>query len=214
MIKAEEYTKTPILKRFFDVVGTGVILLLSAPLMSVFFLALLIEQMTSPVTRGPVLYCEPRVSGGKRILFCKIRTVKQAVIDDLRKREGFVHTIELEKNSANSLFVGRLIKKLYLDEWPQFFSVLRGDMSLVGPRPANLVNYKKLQDAGIYTKSAIKSGLTGYFQSYKGHHNRTDVEMDTEYIEFCRTHNSWQILWFDLGVIIRTILRVFEHKGL
>lgn len=130
------------------------------------------------------------------------------------RHEGFIHTAEIEKKRENFTKVGWFIKKIYLDEWPQLFSVLKGEMSLVGPRPANLVNYQKLLDQKIYTKKVIKAGLTGYFQSCKGRSNQTDTEMDTEYIEFCQTHSAGQILWFDLKIIGQTIRTVLEHKGI
>lgn len=206
--------RTPKIKRIADIFGSLFFLAVLLPLFLIFFIALLIEQIFCPSARGPLFYCEERISGGKKFKMRKIRTCKQSVIDELLKKERFVHTAELEKDRRNFLSVGWILKKIYLDEAPQLWNVLKGDLSLVGPRPANLVNYQKLLDKGIYTKKIIKSGLTGYFQSYKGWHTESDEEMDTKYIEFCRAHSAADILWFDLKILARTFRRVLEHKGI
>lgn len=205
---------SPKIKRIADIFGSLILLAILSPLFLIFFIALLIEQICCPLARGPLFYCEERISGGKKFRMYKIRVCRQSAIDELLKKEGFVHTAELEKVRRNFLSVGWILKKIYLDEAPQLWNVLKGDLCLVGPRPANLVNYQKLLDRGIYTKKVIKSGLTGYFQSYKGWHTESDEAMDTKYIEFCRAHSAPQILWFDLTIIARTIWRVLEHKGI
>lgn len=214
MLTVEDFVYIPKIKRVFDIFGSLILFAVLAPLLFIFFIALLIEQMFYPLARGRLFYCEERISGGQKFKMCKIRVCQQRAIDELLKKEKFVHTAELEKERHNFLSVGWILKKIYLDEAPQLWNVLKGDMSLVGPRPANLVNYQKLLDKGIYTKKIIKSGLTGYFQSYKGWHTESDEEMDTTYIEFCRTRSALEIFWFDLKIIARTIRRVLEHKGI
>ncbi|MEK7189785.1 MAG: sugar transferase [Patescibacteria group bacterium] len=214
MFTTDDFVHTLKIKRFFDISGSLILLIVLSPLLFIFFIALLIEQIFWPLARGQLFYCEERISGGQKFKMCKIRTCKQSAIDELLKKEKFVHTAELEKERRNFLSVGWILKKIYLDEAPQLWNVLKGDLSLVGPRPANLVNYQKLLDRGIYTKKIIKSGLTGYFQSYKGWHTESDEEMDTAYIEFCRTHTTIEIFWFDLKILARTFRRVLEHKGI
>lgn len=214
MINPHEFVKTPFIKRIFDIVGSIILLLLLSPFIFLFFLAFSVEQILSLSARGSFFYCETRISGGQRFKLCKIRICKQSALEEAVRREGFIHTAEIEKERQNFTRVGWLIKKIYLDEWPQLFSVLKGEMGLVGPRPANLVNYQKLLDQKIYTKAIIKAGLTGHFQSCKGRSCQTDIEMDAEYIEFCQTHSARQILWFDLKIIGQTIRTVLEHKGI
>lgn len=214
MLKPDDFLAAPLLKRLFDLIFSVTLFIILLPLLVLAFLALLIEQLVSPSARGPLFYCETRISAGQPFKFCKIRTCKQEAIEAMRKERGFIHTVQLENNKENLTKIGKWIKKIYLDEYPQFWSILKGEMSLIGPRPANLVDYQKLLEQGIYTKKAIKAGLTGYFQSFKGHFTCSDVKMDADYIEFCRTHSAWQILWFDLKILARTAWRVLEHKGI
>lgn len=214
MLKKGEFVSIPLLKRIFDVVVSLLLIIILLPVFLFIFLMLLTEQLFVPSARGSLFYCEERISGGQLFKLCKIRIAKVKAIEKLKQDEGFIHTAHLEKDKNNLTSVGWLIKQFYLDEIPQLFSVLKGEMSLVGPRPVNLKNYQQLMKEGIYTKSASRAGLTGYFQSYKGKFSKGDIEMDTEYIEFCRTHSARQILWFDLKVIGRTVLRVLEHKGI
>lgn len=176
-------------------------------------MALFLEQIFSPSARGPFFYCEPRISEGHKFRLCKIRVWQQSVIDAELKKEGFIHTAKIEKERNNFLRVGWWLKKFYLDETPQLWNVLKGEMSLVGPRPPNLENYHQLLEQGIYTKKVIRAGLTGYFQSQKGRHTRSDMEMDAEYINFHRAHSTWQILWFDVKILWRTARVVWEHQG-
>lgn len=214
MLKQDDFIVTPRLKRIFDAAAACLLILFLSPFLTFFLFALILERIFSLQARGPFFYCEPRISGGREFKLCKIRVCRQAVIDSELKREGFIHTAEIEKDRGNFLRVGWWLKRFYLDEAPQLFNVLKGEMSLTGPRPANLVNYQNFLARGIYTKKAMKAGLTGSFQAVKGNQTRTDVEMDSEYIEFCRAHSPWQILWNDLKILGRTTRVIWEHKGI
>ena len=173
------------------------------------------ERVFNSQARGQWFYCEERVSGGKAFKFCKIRTCWPKVYEDEMKQEGFIKTARIESKPQNLTRVGRLFKKVYLDELPQLWNVLKGEMSIVGPRPPNQKDYKIQLAEGIFVKKAMRGGLTGLFQSYKGHFNevKDPWNLDEQYINFCRTHNSWQILWQDIKIIFRTFTVLLEHKG-
>lgn len=211
---SKNFVEMPPLKRFFDIIISLALIIIYTPFWLIFFATLMIEYFFSPSARGPLFYCEQRISGGRKFKLCKIRVCRQSVIDGIKEKHGFVHTAEVEKDKSNFLKVGWIIKKIYLDESPQFFNVLSGDISLVGPRPPNIDNYQKLIEKGIRVKMDIRAGLTGSFQSYKGNFPKSDVELDQEYIDFCRSHSQWQILWFDFKIIFRTIGVILEHKGI
>lgn len=215
MITKDDFVKISWLKRSFDVIVSAVIIIALSPFLVLYLVSLAIEMLLSVKARGPALYCEPRMSGGRQIKFCKFRTCYQAVYDQLLKQTGYIQTAMIESDKNNFLRVGWWLKKIYLDEYPQLVSVLKGDLSLVGPRPKPLSEYyANYINQGIYTKQAIRAGLTGLYQSYKGRWQQTDVEMDTEYIEFCRSHKAWQILLYDLKILLRTVKVVWEHKGI
>ena len=103
--------------------------------------------------------------------------------------------------------LGKFLRKTSLDEFPQFINVLKGDMSLVGPRP---YLYREKEDMGENYNEIIKvkPGLTGYWQV----NGRSDVDFDERTqmdIEYIRDRN----LWFDFKILIKTILKVFKKGG-
>lgn len=207
------YVKMPWQKRLFDFIIAILFFLILLPLVLLIVLSLIIEQFFCPEARGPVLYSEKRISGGRTFLLHKIRTCKKKAYERELREKGFIHTARVESNPQNFLKVGWLAKKIYMDEFPQLWNVVRGQISLVGPRPANLKNYDNLIRQGIFTKTDIVCGLTGLFQSFKGHHTKNDVSMDTEYMEFCKNNSPAKIVWNDIKIIWRTIGIVLEHKG-
>jgi len=215
MITKDTFVKINLLKRLFDIIVSTIILFVLLPFLLIAILAFLTEMLFSKKARGPILYCENRMSGGIEYKHCKIRSCVQSAYDKMFKEKGYIQTMVVEEDAKNLLKSGYYIKKIYLDEAPQLFNVLKGDLSLVGPRPKPTHDYqKKYIDNGFYTKKAVRGGLTGLFQSYKGHWNgRTDVGLDGEYIEYCQNHSAWQILLYDLKIIFRTAKVVLEHKG-
>jgi len=215
MLIVTDFVPTPLSKRILDVVVALVGLVLLFPFLLVFFLLLAIERMIHTEARGRWFYCEERMSGSKAFKFCKIRTCWPKVYEAEMKQEGFIETVRIESKPENLTPVGKLLKKVYLDESPQLWNVLKGDMSIVGPRPPNCKDYKIQLAEGIFVKKAMRGGLTGLFQSYKGHFNeiKDAWNLDEQYIDFCRAHNSWQILLMDLKIIGRTFKVVWEHKG-
>ena len=216
MITKNTFVKINCLKRLFDIIISAFLLLLFLPFFIVIVLAFWLEMSFSKRARGPIFYCEKRISGGVEYKHCKIRSCVQSAYDSMLKEEGFIQTLVVEGDKKNLLKVGRWVKKTYLDELPQLFNVLKGDLSLVGPRPKPTHDYqKKYIGNEIYTKKAIRGGLTGLFQSYKGNWNgMTDVGSDGEYIEYCQNHSAWQILLYDLKILARTAKVVWQHKGI
>ncbi|MFH1292470.1 MAG: sugar transferase [bacterium] len=206
MIGENEFIEISFLKRLFDITASLVILIILFPFLLLFYLVLMVEIIFSKQARGPLFYCEKRITEGKEYLHCKIRTCKQVIYDRELIEKGHIQTATVESKRENFLKVGWWIKKTYLDEAPQLFNVLKGDLSLVGPRPKPVYEYKEYINRGAYTKKAIRGGLTGLYQSYKGGWgDKTDVDFDGDYIKFCKMHSNWQVVWCDIKILFRTL---------
>lgn len=196
---------SPVLKRLEDVVISSLMLLLLSPLL--LLIALLIK-LDSP---GPVLFKQKRY-GYNNILInvYKFRTMYHAA----RDMDASQQTV---KNDSRVTSVGRFLRRSSLDELPQLFNVLKGHMSLVGPRP----HATATKAAGVLFEDAVqnyaarhrvKPGITGWAQ-VNGFRGETDtleklekrVEYDLEYIE------NWSIL-FDLYILLKTIPSIVFAK--
>lgn len=187
-----------IIKRTMDIIIslTGLILLL--PL---FIIIGIIIKLTS---KGPVFYKQERISrGGKVFNMYKFRTMKQ----DAEKHTGPVWA---KKDDERVTFIGKFLRKTSIDELPQLINILKGDMSIVGPRPErpHFVNKFKEVIPRYIERHKVRAGLTGWAQ-VNGLRGNTSLEerikYDLYYIQ------NWS-LWLDIKIIIRTILEVFHHK--
>jgi O-antigen biosynthesis protein WbqP len=184
-------------KRIFDIIfSLSAILILAVPL---FVISLIVKVSSS----GPIIYWSKRVCrGGVDCFFMpKFRTMLDGAPE--LSTEDFVNAKDF------ITFVGKFLRKTSLDELPQFFSVLAGHMSIVGPRPA-LWNEKKLiKERSIHKVDLVKPGITGLAQIC----GRDDlsiikkVELDKKYME---TAN----LRLDIFIILKTISVVFSGRGL
>ncbi|MBD3319660.1 MAG: exopolysaccharide biosynthesis polyprenyl glycosylphosphotransferase [Chitinivibrionales bacterium] len=195
-----------IFKRCFDVIGgsVGLIFLIIAYVP----LALLIKF----TSKGPVFFRQVRVGkNGKRFIIYKFRTM---YLDAEKRKKELESNNELNgaifkiKNDPRITPAGRLIRRLSIDELPQFINVLRGEMSLVGtrpPTPDEVSKYEKWHHRRI----SIKPGITGLWQ-VSGRSKITDfdeiVRLDLKYID------TWSI-WQDLKIILRTIFVLFQRDG-
>ncbi len=190
---AMEYNKITffqrIVKRLGDIVISVLSLLLLAPLLAV--LAILIRSEDG----GPAIFTQPRVTAdGRTFIIRKFRTMAP---------NSSQHDIQVSvaENDPRITRIGAFLRRYRLDELPQFYNILVGDMSLVGPRPemtANVARYKKQLPAFVY-REKMKAGLTGYAQ-IEGRYNTSAEDklmLDMMYIE------SFSI-WLDVKLILRT----------
>ncbi len=190
------------------------LLIITAPLFVLFLTAILIEHILRGQFFAPLYYKEKRVSAGKPFNFIKFNIFKPEVIKKMKKQDIFIDSKKLEHNGKSLTLVGRLLQKIYLDELPQLINILKGDMSVVGPRPVNLRVYERDLERGITTRSFIKTGLTGSYQSRKGMPGVDAVKLEMDYIDFCRHNPSWKILLLDIKIIMRTIIIIFRAEGI
>ncbi len=200
-------------KRIFDIVFSLSILVLFSPLFVLIFSAILIEHIVRLRPFDPLVYSETRMSQGKPFTIYKFNIFRQDVIDEMRARGEFIFTKQLEHNGY-LISVGRVLRQIYMDELPQFYNVLRGDMSVVGPRPVNPIVHEKLRNEGFTDKDRVRAGLTGYHQQlHKAHGKITQEIADRVYIEYCLTNPWYKVLYFDMLILARTVKVLLLAKG-
>jgi exopolysaccharide biosynthesis polyprenyl glycosylphosphotransferase len=193
------------LKRVLDVAGSVCGLLLLSPLLLAVAVAV---RLDSP---GPVLFKQKRVGADEKVFVCNMfrsmhqdAEIRQAALEDFNEAEGPVFKI---RNDPRVTRVGRFLRRWSLDELPQLINVLKGEMSLVGPRPLPVRDFLKMEEAHKRRLGAVP-GMTGYWQTS----GRSDlsfeemVRLDLYYIE------NWS-LSFDLKIILKTLGAVLNRKG-
>jgi len=188
-----------ILKRAFDLGFSILVLLLAAP---VFALIALVVRLTSP---GPVIFAQDRVGlNGKVFRMYKFRTMNVAPV-------SASDTQWTVKGDPRCTGFGKILRRIGLDELPQFFNVLRGDMSVVGPRPERpLLVQRFMQSVGNYnTRHFLKVGITGWAQ-VNGWRGDTSIEKRVEYDLYYVRH--WTLA-FDLLIVLLTFFRGFTNKN-
>lgn len=197
---------TPVAKRLLDLALCGPALLVLAPLFALIAVCIKLQD------GGSVFYKSTRIGkGGVPFEFLKFRTmvvnaeaVKSALLDQNIHGAGITFKI---KRDPRITWVGSFLRRFSLDELPQLWNVIRGDMSLVGPRPAvpsEVVQYSERD----MDRLKVIPGITCIWQ-VSGRSEipfERQVEMDREYI---RT----QSLWTDLNLLLRTIPAVLHGKG-
>jgi len=189
------------LKRLLDIVVSIVILLLSLPIALLTAIAIKLDS------EGPVFFTQERMGmNGKIFKMIKFRSMRK----DAEKLTGPVWS---QKNDSRVTRVGKLIRKLRIDEIPQFINVLKGDMSVVGPRPERPYFVEKLSQEIPYYKRRLKvrPGITGWAQvKHKYDESIEDVKIKLRYDLFYIENMS---LRMDLKILFRTIFVVLFGKG-
>ena len=203
-------------KRMLDVaLSLGLLLLLSPPIVLI-AVGILLEGVLRPESKGPILLSEPRGSEGRIFRIPKFRIIRMDVYRRISREQKYLHIKPMEGVPEHLTTVGRFLKKFYFDELPQFFSILKGDMSFVGPRPWPLEPYYDELERGILRKKLMRPGLTGLVQASKGNPDALDEwTLDYAYIGFIASSRSgWVKLSFDLRILFWSVKTVFQAKGL
>jgi len=193
------------LKRTFDIVGATLLLILLSPLLAVISLAVRVSS------RGPVLFHSMRRGIGQRPFAClKFRTMysdaeeRQAELEEFNEASGALFKI---REDPRLTAVGRLLRRFSLDELPQLVNVVRGDMSLVGPRPLPERDYAMLED-WHRKRYLVLPGITGLWQVS----GRSELDFD-ELVNLDFIYLERWSLALDLTILLKTIPAVFSRRG-
>lgn len=194
-----------ITKRAFDLVVSTIIVLVGLPVWIV--IAILVKASS----RGPVLYADPRVGLGEQSFrMLKFRTMVQGAglyQDELERRNEATGALFKIRDDPRVTPIGRVLRRFSLDEVPNVLNVLRGEMSLVGPRPLPLRDYRRLEE-WHRRRYNVLPGMTGLWQ-VAGRSDLTFddlVRLDFYYLE------NWSI-WLDVTILFKTPIAVFGRKG-
>jgi lipopolysaccharide/colanic/teichoic acid biosynthesis glycosyltransferase len=122
-------------KRAFDIAFSLLLLVILSPIILLILAGIAVDGALVPGHRGPFFLTEERGWEGKIFHLPKFRIIRMDAFQRIRKTQKCQHTKPIESDPDNVTSAGVLLKKFYLDEWPQLFSILKGDMSFVGPRP-------------------------------------------------------------------------------
>lgn len=189
-------------KRFIDLFVTIVLMPMLMPL------TLMVAILIKVFMGGSVIFKQQRVGlAGEIFTIYKFRTMNDEVIHDSNNEDGRIH------DASRITKLGKILRLFRLDELPQFYNILRGDMSLIGPRP------EWLQNAGEFAKEIplyklrhiVRPGLTGWAQVEQGHiigtlGNYEKLRFDIYYVKHCS-------IWLDLKIIIKTINILISGQG-
>ena len=202
------------LKVAFDKTLALLGLVLTSPLFMLLLAAYALEGLLIRDSRGPPIVYYWAMSAGQKIPKYKFRTVKMGCIDEEAARRGDWHAYAREWTPASLTYVGRFVKKTYLDELPQLWSILRGDMSFVGPRPLAVHHYERDLAQGNVSRKLLRGGLVGQGQALKGTAELGSADAEYDYIEKYMDSSALGLLGHDLRIMWQSLVVVLQAKGL
>ena len=198
-IRSKELNSKIKMKRIFDICVSLISLIALFPL---FFIIIFLIRLTS---KGPAFFKQERMGlNGKPFTMVKFRTMR--IHDDSK----YVQTVENDKRIT---FVGKYLRKSSIDELPQLFNILIGDMSIVGPRPVALPLNEKYNAAfkSFYLRHEVKPGLTGLAQ-IKGFRGGDDLDHIEKRLEFDLKYIKKRTLFLDIKIILLTPINLLTNK--
>lgn len=186
-----------IFKRFYDILGSLIGLLILSPIF--LFIVLLIKVDSS----GPILFKQKRIGRHKKHFYIiKFRTMKIVTPKD-------IPTHMLTNPEKYITKMGKFLRKTSLDELPQIINILKGDMSIIGPRPALWNQFDLIEERDKYGVHDLYPGITGYAQ-IKGRDRLSISEkaaLDGEYVKKIS-------FWLDIKIFFKTVIKVFKSEGI
>jgi lipopolysaccharide/colanic/teichoic acid biosynthesis glycosyltransferase len=200
-----------ILKRALDYVLCAPAFLISLPFLGLFALWI---KLASP--GSPFFIQEREGKAGQRIKIYKLRTMRPDAEDYLwahlsahpEEKEDWLRFYKLRKDPRVLPGIGWFLRRYSLDELPQLWNVLRGDMSLVGPRPFPSYHLDRFPDTFRPLRASVMPGLTGLWQVS----TRSDGDLEIQQAEDTYYIRNWSV-WLDVHIVLRTLMRIVWPNG-
>ncbi len=213
IFELKEPLKVPFPKLVFDKLVALFFLLLASPILLFLLVANWVEGFFIPENKGPLFFYYYAMSHGRKFKKWKIRLIKESYIDRELQAMGDWHAYKNEWMPEARTYTGRIVKKFYLDEIPQFYLILKGDMSFVGPCPLAVHHYERDLAQGNVTRKLVRGGLLGYGHVRKGTDQFGLPVYEYEYVRRYLHYSPLRLLMTDLYVIWRGIVVVLKGGG-
>ena len=213
IFKLSKVIRPPLIKIIFDKLFALIILFMVSPLLVVLKIGYVMEGIIIPENKGPMFFFYWGVSGGRRIKKWKLRLIKTKYIEPIgaSRHEWIAYSAEWKTESRTIL--GSFVKRWYLDELPQFWSVLIGDMSIIGPRPLSELHYERDCAQGNITRSLLRGGLLGLGHINKGTDEMGNSIYEYEYVNAYLELSPIALLKLDLWIIWKGIILISKGGG-
>ena len=213
IFNSKKHFKLNVFKRIIDIFVSFVLLIFFLPILIIIFIFSKIENLFDNETKGEFIFYYKAVSAGKIFKKYKIRIIKKKYIDEKLSKQHLWEAYNKEWNQDCLSIVGRFVKKFYLDEIPQFFNILKGDISLVGPRSLAIIHYDMEINQGNIYRKYIKAGLLGYGHLRKGTEEMGKPEFEHKYVLAYTSKENFKIIFLDFYVIFKSILLILKGGG-
>lgn len=186
-----------VIKRIIDVIFSILGLIILIPVFLIVSIAIKIES------KGPIIFKQKRIGKRKKYFtIYKFRTMRSDTPKDM--------PTHMLKNANGCITkVGNILRKTSLDELPQLVNILKGDMSIIGPRPALWNQDDLVEERDKYNANDIRPGLTGWAQV----NGRDELEIPVK-AKYDGEYTEKVSLWFDIKIFFKTIINVFKHEGI
>ncbi len=193
------------IKRAMDIFFSGLAIIVLSPVLFIIAVAIKTES------KGPVIFCQKRIGkNGKEFYMYKFRSMvvnAEDILNKLEKQNEADGPVFKMKDDPRVTKVGKFIRKYSLDELMQLFNILKGDMSIVGPRPALPKEVEEYDDFAR-NRLKVKPGLTCYWQVM----GRSNISFD-EWMQLDVKYIKEMNLWLDIKLILKTIPAVLKGEG-